>query len=90
MVNISWRRSARDQQVHAFPEAQAAEPRYLEALCSHSAPPAVLEPAVHVAGHWSALLDASTCLPCLVVVSDLLAYAGRQPRIGTEGQGQAG
>ncbi len=41
MVNISWRRSAKDDRVHAFPVGQAAEPgrRHLVALCSHSARP---------------------------------------------------
>ncbi len=37
MVNISWRRSARDDQVHAFRVDQVAEPRsFLVAICSHS------------------------------------------------------
>ena len=65
MVNIAWRRSGHDGQVHAFPLAQVAEPgrSYPEAICSHSAPPSVLEPAGyrpgqnHVDGHWAALLD---------------------------------
>ena len=75
-MNISWRRSARDQRVHAFP-LEVAEPRsYLQAICSHTVPPALLEPAGH-RGHWSALLDVTTCLPCLVVVGDQLADAGR-------------
>ncbi len=76
MVNIVWRRSGRDQQVHAFRPEQVAENRiYLVAICSHIAPPAVLEPVVHVAGHRSALLDVRTCLPCLVIVSNQLAEA---------------
>ncbi len=81
IANVAWRRSDRDQQVHAFrPEQVAGVNRiYLKAICSHIASPALLEPVVHVAGHWSALLDASTCLPCLVIVSDQLAEAGRQP-----------
>lgn len=78
MVNVSWRGSGHDGQVHAFPLGQAAEPgrRRLEAVCSHSARPAALEPAGH-RGHWSALLDASTCLPCLAIVGDQLADANR-------------
>ncbi len=78
MVNISWRRSSKDDRVHAFPLGQITEPgrRYLEALCSHCARPGMLEPAGH-RGHWSALLDVSTCLGCLVLVSDRLADAGR-------------
>ena len=48
MVNISWRRSAKDDQVHAFPVVQVAEPRsFLVAICSHSVRPAALEPAGH-------------------------------------------
>ena len=77
MVNVSWRRSTYDDQVHAFPVAQVAEPRsFLVAICSHSARPAALEPAGY-RGHWSALLDASTCLGCLAIVGDQLADAGR-------------
>ena len=77
MVNISWRRSAKDQRVHAFRVEQVAEPRsFLMALCSHSARPAALEPAGH-RGHWSALLDVSACLACLAIVGDQLADAGR-------------
>ena len=79
--NISWRRSARDQQVHAFALGQAAEPRsFLVAVCSHTARPAAVEPAGH-RGHWQALLDPSTCLGCLVVVSDQLTEAD-QPGTG--------
>ncbi len=38
MVNISWRRSTKDDQVHAFDLAQIAEPRsFLVALCSQAA-----------------------------------------------------
>lgn len=76
-MSVSWRRSGDDDQVHAFPLGQIAEParRHLEALCSHSPPPAALEPAGH-RGHWSALLDPRACLPCLVVVSDQLTDAG--------------
>ncbi len=77
MVNISWRRSAKDDRVHAFPLVQIAEPRsYLVALCRHSVRPVAVEPAGH-RGNWSALLDVSTCLGCLVLVSDRLADAGR-------------
>ena len=77
MVNISWRRSAKDQRVHAFPAVQAAEPRsFLVAICSHSVRPAALEPAGH-RGHWSALLDVSACLACLAIVGDQLAEAGQ-------------
>ena len=40
MVNISWRRSTKDQRVHAFPVAQIAEPRsFLKAICSDSVRP---------------------------------------------------
>ncbi len=77
MVNISWRRSAKDDQVHAFPVAQVAEPRsFLKAICSHSVRPAALELAGH-RGHWSALLDVNACLACLAIISDQLADAGR-------------
>ena len=78
VVNIAWRRSAKDHQVHAFP-LEVAEPGWmrLEALCSHSARAAAVEPPGH-RGHWQALLDPDTCLTCLVVISDLLfAEAGR-------------
>ena len=80
IANIAWRRSVRDQRVHAFGvEVVEAGRRHLLAVCSHSAPPAALEPAGH-RGHWQALLDVSTCLSCLVIVSDLLAAdTGRQP-----------
>ena len=80
-MNVVWRRSGHDDQVHAFPLAQAAEPGrgYLEVLCTHSAPPTVLKPAVHLAGHWSALLDVSTCMACLLIVGDQLADAGGDP-----------
>ena len=79
-MNIVWRRSSYDQQVHAFRPEQVAEAGrgYLEAICSHSLPPAVLEPVAHVAGPWSALLEPSACLPCLATISDLLVEAGRQ------------
>ena len=74
-MSVSWRRSGYDDQMHAFPAEQVPERgrRYV-ALCSHSVPPASLEPAGH-RGHWSALLDPSACLPCLVAVSDQLADA---------------
>ncbi len=46
-VNIVWRRSGYDKQVHAFSLAQIASGRsYLEAICEHTAPPAVLEPVL--------------------------------------------
>ena len=77
LVNVVWRRSAKDDQVHAFPAVQAAEPRsFLVAICSHSARPAALEPAEH-RGHWGALLDLRACLACLAIVSDQLADAGQ-------------
>ncbi len=67
--------------MHALPLAQVAEANraYLEAICSHTAPPSLLEPVAHVAGHWSALLDASTCMACLLIVGDQLADAGGDP-----------
>ena len=40
MVDVVWRRSSYDNRVHAFSLAQIASARsYLEALCSHTAPP---------------------------------------------------
>ncbi len=80
--NTVWRRSRRDRQVHAFPPQQVAETNriYLKAICSHVTSPAVLEPVVHVAGHWSALLDVDSCMACLVTVTDQLAEADRQTR----------
>ncbi len=75
MVNISWRRSTKDQRAHAFPVAQIAEARsFVKAICSHSVRPAALEPAGH-RGHWSALLDVSACL---AIVSDQLGPADDQ------------
>ena len=77
MVNISWRRSAKDDQVHAFPAVQAAEARsYLRALCTHTVRPVAVEPVGH-RGHWPALLDVSACLACLAIVCDQLADAHR-------------
>ncbi len=71
-VDIVWQRSSSDGQVHAFPVEQPGL-RHL-ALCSHSVPPAALEPAGH-RGHWSALLDVNACLPCLAIAGDQLAEA---------------
>ncbi len=77
LVNVVWRRSVKDDQVHAFDLAQIAEPRsFLVAICSHSARPTALAPAGHRA-HGSALLDVSACLACLSIVGDQLADAGR-------------
>lgn len=79
MVNVVWRRSSYDQQVHAFPLAQVAEAgrRYLEAVCSHSAPPVALEPTLDPPGM-------GTCMSCLLILGDRLADAGGDPgRHGT-------
>ena len=71
IVNIVWRRSGYDRQVHAFPLAQIAEANraYLEAICSHSAPPSVLEPTARRPGR-------DTCRPCLFVLGNRLDDAG--------------
>ena len=79
MVNVVWRRSSRDKQVHAFVVAQIAEPgrSYLEALCRHAAPHAALEPTRHRPGQ-------DTCMHCLLSVGGRLADAGGDPgRHGT-------
>ena len=85
-VNITWRRSSHDGQGHAFPLAQVAEPGRSypgSDLLTQRTPEACWSPAGHrpgqnhVDGHWAALLDASSCLACLVLVSDQLAEAGR-------------
>ncbi len=79
IANIVWRRSGYDEQVHAFPLAQIAEPGrgYLEAVCSHSAPPTALQPTAERPGQ-------STCSHCLLIVGGRLADAGGDPgRHGT-------
>ncbi len=74
IVNIAWRRSGCDEQVHAFPLAQIAEAGrgYLEAVCSHTAPPTALQPTV---GRPSQ----NTCSHCLLIIDDRLADAGGDP-----------
>ena len=77
-VNVSWRRSGRDGQVHAFP--QVAEPRsFLVALCSHSTRPAALGPLLGIAATGARCSTRAPACRAWSSVSDLLAYAGRQP-----------
>ena len=72
MVNVVWRRSGCDKQVHAFSLAQIASGRsYLEAVCEHIVPPAVLEPVLRP--------GPDTCRPCLSVLGNRLADAGGGP-----------
>lgn len=63
MVNIVWRRSGRDKQVHAFAATQIIEVErgYLKAVCSHITPPAALEPTGHMPNQ-------DTCTDCLHIV----------------------
>ncbi len=77
MVNTVWRRSGYDNQVHAFSLAQIASGRsYLEAVCEHTVPPAVLEPVLRP--------GRDACRPCLFVLGNRLADAGGDPgRYGT-------
>ena len=74
MVNVVWRRSGYDQQVHAFPLGQVAEAgrSCLEAICSHTAPPAILEPTGDRPRR-------DACRPCLFVLGNRLADAGGDP-----------
>ncbi|HEU0086729.1 MAG TPA: hypothetical protein VFQ77_03625, partial [Pseudonocardiaceae bacterium] len=52
---VRWAHSARDGQVHAFPIEDSQRGRWLQAVCSHTAPPAAL----------GSSLPTPYCLTCL-------------------------